>query len=182
MQQEVSDKGHWSVKAQVRKYAEDIDAWAAEGHDRSEFEAAHKPYEIVDGVGNLLMNAGIQRMLDKLIGAAGQVLDNTHARIGVGNSATAAAATQTDLQAAAGSTNRWFQLMDATYPSRANQTLTFQATFAAADGNFTWSEWCIDAGLANANTVTAPMLNRKVESLGTKVTGSWVLQVTITIS
>jgi hypothetical protein len=176
-----TDKGHWTVQAQVRKYLEDATPWR-DADRMAEFEAEFEPYEVVDMPGNLLMNAGIQRMLDLLIGAGGQALNNTHARLGVGNSSTAAAASQTDLQAAAGSTNRWFQLMDATYPSRASQTLTFQATFGSSDGNFTWNEWCIDAGTANANTVTAPMLNRKVENLGTKTTGTWVLQVTITIS
>lgn len=181
---ERKEHANWHVRTQVRKYDEDIDAWLAADGRRTQrsFERHHTPVEIVDGRDNLLLNAGIQRMLDLLIGAGGQALNNTHARIGVGNSSTAASASQTDLQAAAGSANRWFQLMDATYPSRSAQTLTFQATFGSSDGNFTWAEWGIDAGTASGNTVTAPMLNRKVEALGAKTTGTWVLQVQITIS
>lgn len=141
------------------------------------------PYEVVEVDGNMLLNAGIQRILDKLIGAAGQVLDNTHARIGVGNSTTAAAASQTDLQAASGSGNRQFKLMDATFPSRSSQTLTFQATFGTTIGNFAWNEWGIDAGTADGTTVTAPLLNRKVESMGTKTSANtWIAVATATLT
>lgn len=171
------DSGHWMAAIRIDKYDGDYQSAAS-------IEAASiEPTDIFQGTGNMLMNAGIQRMLDKLIGAAGQVMDNTHARVGAGNSTTAAAATQTDLQASAGSTNRYFMTMDATFPSRASQTLTFKSTFASADGNFAWQEWGIDAGTAAGNTVTAPLLNRKVESMGTKSTGqTWVATVTITIS
>jgi hypothetical protein len=179
---QAAEKAHWAVKVQVRKYAEDLDEWRSSGRSQREFEAAHQPYEVVDSEGNLLMNAGIQRMLDLLIGAGGQALNSTHARVGVGNSTTAAAATQTDLQAAAGSGNRQFEVMDASFPSRSGQTLTFQSSFSTGEANFAWQEWCVDAGTVAGTTVTAPMLNRKVESLGTKATGTWVLAVAITIS
>lgn len=132
--------------------------------------------------GNLSLNAGIARLGSLLIGGGGQAYDGTHTRLGVGNGTTAVVNTDTDLSAAAGSTNRWFNLADATYPSFASQTLTVKSTFASGDGNFAWNEWGIDNGTANANTVTAPLLNRKVpaSSLGTKGSGaSWAFTVTI---
>lgn len=139
-------------------------------------------YETIEADGNALLNAGIQRLEDLLIGAGGQAFDATHCRIGVGNGTTAVTAADTDLSAAAGSTNRWFQLVSGA-PSRSGQTLTFTATFATGDGNFAWNEWGIDAGTASGNTVTAPMLNRKVVSLGTKTSAaSWAFTVTIVIS
>ena len=136
-------------------------------------------------VGNLLTTAGLNRLTSLLIGAGGQAMTNTATRLGVGNSATAEAVGQTDLQASAGSGNRWFQIMDATYPQQSNGVVTVKATFATGDGNFVWNEWGIDIGtptVSSGNTVAANFFNRKVASLGTKASGSWVLTVTITIA
>lgn len=144
-----------------------------------------EPYEVVVKAGNLLTTAGLQRLTNLLIGAGGTALTNTTARLGVGNSATAAAVGQTDLQAAAGSTNRWFQPMDATFPTAVNGVVTLKSTFVTGDGNFVWNEWGSDIGTATvtaANTVNATLLNRAVQSLGTKASGSWVLTATITVS
>lgn len=124
--------------------------------------------------GNILVNAGIQLMLDLLIAAGGTSFANANARIGVGDSTVAAAAGQTDLQAA---TNKLRKAMEATFPSRAGQTLTFKSSFGSAEANFAWQEW----GVFNAAT-GGVMLNRKVESLGTKASGTWTLQVDITVS
>jgi hypothetical protein len=112
---------------------------------------------------NLLINVGIQAMQDKLIGAgAAVVFDNTHAFIGAGDSTTAAAATQTDLQAA---TNKFYQGMDATFPSRSAQTVTWRATFASGSANYHWQE----VGLFNGNNPpTALMFSRIVNDYGTK--------------
>lgn len=148
--------------------------------------AGYEPDEhILWSRGNLMLNAGINRMGSLLIGGGGQAYDATHARIGAGNGSTAVAATDTDLSASAGSTNRWFQLVDGSFPTFATQVLTVKSTFASADGNFAWTEWGIDAGTASSNAVTAPLLNRKVpaSSLGTKASGSsWAFTVTITFS
>ena len=138
-----------------------------------EFEEAH---------GNLLLNQGIAHLEDQLIGATTNPNNNTETRLGVGNSATAEAASQTDLQAAAGGANRQFKLMNATYPSRAAQTLTFQSDYTTGEANFIWNEWCIDSGTGSGTTVVAPILNRKVASLGTKTTGTWTLTATVTLS
>lgn len=102
------------------------------------------------------------------------LFNSTNAHIGVGDSSAAFAAAQTDLQG----TNKLRKPMDATYPQRTNNQLTFKATFGAADANWTWNEW----GVFNAAS-DGVMLNRKVENLGTKASGStWVLTVTLTIT
>lgn len=142
-----------------------------------------KPAETVHIDGNMLVNAGIDRLLDLLIAAGGQAYDNTHARIGVGDSSTAAAASQTDLQAAAGSSHRQFVTMDATYPSRSGEVVTWRATFGTTLANFAWNEACIDVGTANGTTITTPMLNRKIISAGTKTSAqTWVITGTLQIS
>jgi len=139
-----------------------------------EERAQCKPYEVVEVEGNLLLNEGITELLNLLIGAAATAYNNSNARIGVGNSSTAAAASQTALQG--GSTA--FAAMEASYPAVTNQSVAFRSVFASGVGNFAWEEWTVDNGSsANKN------LNRKVSALGTKVSGtSWQLTVTITIS
>ncbi|HEY9411127.1 MAG TPA: hypothetical protein VIP77_16225 [Jiangellaceae bacterium] len=140
-----------------------------------------RPYKVSEHLGNVITTAGWTRMLNLLIGAGGQIFDAAHTRIGAGNGTTSAGggsvpavAADTDLAAAAGSGNRWFQLaagigvVGGTVP----KTLTITATFASADGNFAWNEFGIDQGTASGNTVTATLLNHATSiAQGTKVAG-----------
>lgn len=100
--------------------------------------------------------------------------DNSNAYIGVGDSSTAFAADQTDLQAA---TNKFRDGMEATFPTTVDNVLVFKCSIATDDANFAWNEW----GIFNASS-GGIMLCRKVESLGTKASGTWVLTCTITVS
>ena len=101
--------------------------------------------------------------------------DNTNAYLGVGDGTTAFNATQTDLQAG---TNKLRDAMEATYPQRATNVLTFRSLFSTAQANFDWEEW----GVFNASTA-GTMLCRKVENLGTKTGAqSWQLTVDITVT
>lgn len=106
------------------------------------------------------------------IGEAVTPFNNANARIGVGDGTTAFSASQTDLQG----TNKLRKGMDAGYPTRSGNTVTFRATYGSTEANFAWNEW----GVFNAAS-GGTMLNRKVESLGTKVSGSiWVFEVQLT--
>lgn len=143
-----------------------------------------KPYQVTEVVGNLITNAGWTRLMNLLTNqGATQALDATHARIGVGNSNTAEAYTDTDLGAAAGSANRWFQLVTGA-GSLGTRTLAFSASFASADGNFAWNEFGLDFGTASGNTVTAPLFNHKAGiAQGTKAAGQvWTATATITFT
>lgn len=142
--------------------------------------------------GNLLTRLGLARIGNLLIGATGaasQALNATHCRLGVGDDATAAATTQTDLSAGAGSTHRQFKLVDSVAQGTgANSGVTtIIATFATGQANFAWAEWCIDGGTADGTTITSEsastpgMINRKVASLLTK-TSSVVAVFTVTIT
>ena len=147
--------------------------------------------EIVKEVeGNLLLNEGIQQFEDLTMIAtvltnqtAANAWGNTNAYLGVGDSSTAEAATQTELQAA---TNRFYKVMNATYPSRSSQTVSFQADFTTSEANYAWAEWSIAAGATTASgagfTTGTKNLNRKVASLGTKSTGTWTLTAQVTFS
>ena len=109
------------------------------------------------------------------VGEAVTAFNNANSYIGVGDSVTAFAATQTDLQAA---TNKLRKAMDATYPSRAGNVLTFRSSFGTTEANFAWQEWGVFNGAAGG-----VMLNRKVESLGTKPnTQTWQFTVTLTVN
>ena len=107
--------------------------------------------------------------------ATGTFFNNANSHIGVGDSTTAFAASQTDLQAAS---NKLRKAMDATYPQVAANVLTFRSTFATGDANFAWQEWAV----FNASSA-GTMMNRKVESLGTKTSAqSWQFTVTVTLA
>lgn len=140
--------------------------------------------------GNLLMNGGASCQWQTLIGngttTAGQSLtyfSNAQAAVGVGDSTTAAVATHTDLQAA---TNKLRVAMDATYPQHTDGTtaaslsIAFRSTFSTAQANFAWQEWAV---FNSATGGTGRMLQRKVESLGTKTSSSaWTLTVTLSLA
>jgi hypothetical protein len=182
----------WNPIATVEKYDADQVEWVARQSGIAvptsvEFaEYGLVPYETVVSVGNLLTTAGLNRITSLIIAGGGQGATNTSSRLGVGNSNTAEAVGQTDLQAAAGSANRQFKVMDATFPTQSNGVLTFKSTFASGEANFQWQEWGVDIGtptVSDGTTVNALLLNRKVQALGTKTSaGSWVLTATITLS
>lgn len=134
-----------------------------------------KELEVVNE--NLLLNEGIQYLLDIIIGAEGSptLWDSSNARVGVGDDTTAASAAQTDLIAAS---NKDYTSMDATYPQRSGQTIIFRGTFGDGYAEYAWEEYVVDNGAVSGKT-----LNRKVESKGTKGSGeSWSLTVEITLS
>lgn len=178
--------GGWVVKvrAQVDKYDGD---WTAEEIDAG--LAAHAYAGSVVKTGNLLMYGGASCLWQCLIGngtsTAGQALtffSNARAALGVGDSTTAAAATQTDLQAA---TNKVRVGMDSGYPSHTDgassgaATLTARSTFDTSTANHRWREW----GFFNSATAaTGRMLNRKVEDLdgGSAKTSAQTWQLTVT--
>lgn len=170
----MDDGAKWRVKWSVEKFRGDYASHA-------EALLAEDPLEVIEGEGNLLVYGGASALWERLIGTSVTAFDNTNAHLGVGDSSTAAAATQTDLQAA---TNKLRKAMDATYPQHTDGTgaagnaqIVYKSTFGSSDANFAWAEW------ATFNASSAGrMLNRKVEALGTKTTGTWVLTVTLTLA
>lgn len=177
-------RAKWTVTTTLDKFDGD---WTAEQIDAG----LVAPAETSVTYGNLLMYGGAGCLIQSLIGngtsTAGQTLtffSNARAALGVGDSTTAAAATQTDLQAA---TNKIRVGMDSTYPSHTDgtssgaATVTFRATFDTSTANHRWREW----GVFNSSTAaTGRMLNRKVEDLdgGSAKTSAQTWQLTISIS
>lgn len=169
------DVAVWVGRATVDKYDGD---WTGE---QIAAGLAGEPYERVIGTPQLLAYGGASAFWHRLTGGTTvAAFDNSNAHIGVGDSNTSAAATQTDLQAAS---NKLRKAMDSTYPQHTDATTSggasavFRSTFASGDANFAWAEWAI----FNASS-SGRMLNRKVEALGTKAGGSWTLTLTCTLA
>lgn len=144
-----------------------------------ENEEAYKkniPFAKEEVKGNLLLNEGITALLNLLIGAAENAYNNTNANIGVGDSTTAASATDTGLLAGV---NFLYKGMEDGYPQISNQTVTFRSKFEAGEANFAWQEFTIANGTSNSDD----NLNRKVQDQGTKISGQvWTIDLEITFS
>lgn len=100
--------------------------------------------------------------------------NNANSYIGVGTSTADFAVAQTDLQAT--STGKLRVAMEATYPSLSTNAISFQASYGDTEANFAWNEWAVFN-----NSTGGTMINRKVESLGTKSSGTWVLTSTLSV-
>lgn len=139
--------------------------------------AERRPFSVSHVEGNLLLNEGIQHVLDIIGGLGATTLFNTaNARLAVGDSAAAESAAHTGLQA---SSNKLYKAVEATYPQRAAQTITWRAIFGGGDANFAWNEFSI----ANGASDSATNLNRKVSAQGTKAADqTWTLDLAITLS
>lgn len=174
----IRDSGIWSCKFVIAKFA-----------GNTAFDPKAQPYDRVV-TNNAFANGGISCLWQCLIGngsaTAGQTLtyfSNTQAAIGVGDSTTAFSATHTDLQAA---TNKLRVGQNATYPQHTDGTtsgatsIVFQSTFSTSQANWAWEE----VGVFNSATAaTGRMLNRKVQTLGTKTSASsWQVTATLTVS
>jgi len=122
------------------------------------------------------LNEGLQELIDIICGLGTPIKwDASNARLGVGNSNTAADPSQTGLLGA----NKAFKGMDTGYPAMSSQTAEWRATFGTSEANFAWEEYTV----VNAADDSGKNLNRKVESKGTKVSGeTWTLSLKITFS
>lgn len=132
-----------------------------------------RPEDVIE-FPNLVTNVGGALMLDLLAAAGGTAFNNANAYIGIGDSSTAAAVGQTDLQAAS---NKLRVAMDATFPSRASQVMTYRSTFSTAQANYAWNE----IGLFNASAAGSMFSRAVISSPFTKtsalsVTATYTLQ------
>lgn len=71
-----------------------------------------------------------------------------------------------------------FQPMEATYPQRSGQTVTWRSVFTSTEALFRW----LEVTVVNASSDTGTNLNRKAVDLGQHSTGTWTLDLQVTIS
>lgn len=135
-------------------------------------------YEVVECEPNLFLTTGIETKLWPLVCAAGSptAFNAANARLCVGDSATAAAVGQTDLQA---TTNKLRKAVTGS-PVISGRQVTFSAQFTTGEANWAWLE------VGVANDASGALLSRSAltsPGLGTKVnTAVWVLNWTLGIS
>jgi hypothetical protein len=124
-----------------------------------------------------LTDVGRDHFATDLIGLSVTEFDNANAALGVGDSTTAFAKAQTDLQAGPNKLRKGMEAGFPDVPSAAN-ILRFRALFGTSEANFAWEEWALFNALA-----AGTMLSRKVENLGTKTAAqSFQLTATITVN
>jgi len=122
-----------------------------------------------------LTQAGRNAIAAAIIDDSFTPFDNSNAYLGSGDDDAAFNVSQTDLQA---SSNKLRKGMEATYPQRTDNVLTFRSLFGTSDANWSWEEW----GVFSAST-SGVMLSRKAESLGSKTSAqSWLLTAELTVS
>jgi hypothetical protein len=132
-----------------------------------------------------LTNAGRDHIAKAIDGEAPTIFDAVGgtAYIGVGDTATAFDAAQTDLAAPTSKLRKQCRtpvtdpITGAVTAQRVGNVLTFQAVFGIADANWDWKEWAVFNGAA-----AGTMLSRKVEELEVKAsTQSWVMTVALIV-
>jgi hypothetical protein len=174
----ISWKARWRVdkfRDPTNRVAETLQAGMSRDQAKSLYHEEFVCSEVFDA--NVALNEGLQELIDIICGLGTPTKwDNSNARLGVGDSNAAEAASQTGLQAA---TNKTFKAMDTNYPARTGQTAEWRATFGSGDANYAWEEYTV----VNASSDSGKNLNRKTASKGTKSSGeTWTLSLQITFS
>jgi hypothetical protein len=165
------------------KLPEHVTLWGVRWRvEKRHADPRERPYEVIEDVGNLLVTNGRNLLWKALRGDAITAFSSANARLGVGDSSTAEAIAQTDLQAA---TNKLRKAMDSGWPKvgtadglATDNLMELKSSFADGEANWVWNEWAT----FNAASGATSMLNRKVASMGTKASGVWTLTVTLTLT
>lgn len=145
------------------------------GHLRiDKYDAMGVLYEVTEAE-NIFLTFGINEIWKLATGQSTATFTNATAQIGIGDSAVAAVAGQTDLQAA---TNKAYRPMSANFPNMPSAgAVQFQSVFGSADANFTWNEFVV------RNATSLICIDRGVQPLGTKASGTvWTATVTLSIT
>lgn len=159
----ISEHSRWEVQWRVEKWL-----------DSARHLAGFAPDEVVCEGQNIILDVGAEEMLKLITGTGGTQYSNANAYIYVGDNSTAEQANQSGVLA---TTNRASARMDAGYPSVDGRQMVFRASFGESVANFNWNE----VAVSNGNGVGAIAMNRKVANLGTKTTGTWSVQVTVSL-
>lgn len=129
-------------------------------------------YEVVESPPNLLLTSGVTLIWNLVVGAAGTPFNAANARLAIGTSTTAAAASQTTLVAEAAR-----QIVDSA-PTVSTNQVSFVATFGTGSANVSWQETCV-VNAATAGT----LMNRLVANFGTKTSSaSWTYTHSLSLS
>ena len=132
-----------------------IGRWKIEVFD-GDIQCDETLIETIEGE-NVILTTGKNLLLDRLFAASG--FGGPVNSMGIGNSATAAAATDTQLLGA--SPAPYFQALDS-LPTRAGLVVTCVSTFGTGVANQNWQEMA----LANATTNVSGTLFNRISPIG----------------
>jgi uncharacterized protein YaiE (UPF0345 family) len=174
-------RGKWTVEKFLVEVRRDV-AGELEEFWNEIRQGRLKPYEVIQ-TANLLLNTGMTEMWDLIKGTSALHFNSTDTKIGVGDSSTVPAASQTDLQAA---TNKTYVAMDSGWPKTKTDdgalgagVFQTKATFGTGDANYAWNE----AVVKNTNVSSGKCLCRANTGWGTKTSAaSWVATHSLTLS
>lgn len=161
----ISEHSQWRVEWKVEKWL-----------DTAKKLAGFAPDEVCCEAQNIILDGGATEMLKLITGTGGDAYSAANSYIYVGSNSTAENAAQTGVIATG--SNVAYAPMDTGYPTVNNRQMVFRASFGDDAANFAWNE----ASITNGTGANAVAMNRKVTSLGTKTTGTWTIQITISLT
>lgn len=161
----ISEHSQWRVEWQVEKWA-----------DTARKIAGFSPDEVVCAGQNIILDTGANEMLKLITGTGGTAFNAANSYIYVGTDSTAENASQTGVISTGA--NRAYAGMDTGYPMVSSRQMIYRASFGDTSANFAWNE----AAILNGTGANAVAMNRKVSTLGTKASGTWTLQITISLT
>lgn len=161
----ISEHSQWRVQWRIEKW----------------FNTADKllglvPNEVLCDSQNIVLDGGANEMLKLITGTGGTAYNSANTYIHVGSDNTAENAAQTGIIATG--SEMASALVDSGFPTVSGRTMVFAATFGDADANFDWRE----ISVVNGTGTNAVSLNRKVGDFGTKATGTWTVQISISLT
>lgn len=160
----ISEHSQWRVEWRVEKWL-----------DTAKKIAGFAPDEVCIDTQNIILDVGANEIMKVLAGTGGTPYDASNAYIYVGTDSSRESADQTGLIATG--VNRAYAAMDIGYPVVTGRQGVWRASFGDTSANFNWQEF----SLVNGTGANAVAMNRKVQNLGTKATGTWSLQLTVSI-
>lgn len=161
----ISEHSQWRVEWKVEKWA-----------DTARKLAGFAPDEVACEAQNIILDTGANEMLKLITATGGTAFSSANSYIYVGTDSTTENAAQTGLLAQGD--NKAYSPMDTGYPTVNGRQMVFRASFGDNAANFAWNE----AAIMNGTGANAIAMNRKVANLGTKTTGTWTLQITISLT
>ncbi len=161
----ISEHSQWRVEWRLEKWAE-----------TARKVAGFEPDEVLCDSQNIILDSGANEMLKLITGTGGTAFSAANAYIYVGTSSTAENASQGGILATGN--NRAYAGMDVGYPVVNSRQMIYRASFGDSSANFAWNE----ASIVNGTGANAVAMNRKVSNMGTKSTGTWTLQITVSLT
>lgn len=163
----ISEHTQWRVQWKVEKWL-----------DSAKHILGFAPDEVCVDTQNIILDSGANEMLNLIAGTGGTAYSAANTYIYVGSDSSMENAAQVGILAT--SPNRAAAKVDSGFPQVNGRQVEYRATFTENEANFAWNEVSIVNGPTTATNAVA--MNRKVVSMGTKVTGTWAVSITISLT